>query len=157
MKKRLFLIVGVLIAFSIFAITFATTSQSTNVSITAGSGPVTVTEAVYKPSWSPAKNTLGTTGSGDLFTLTKNTTEDIWVTLYLTNSADLSKAYSYLNLNVTTPEGSKVLTLTNGYISFKFTGAANSSTAISLNSGSYYSIETSNVVYLSPAFYIEAR
>jgi hypothetical protein len=156
MKRKLFLMLGILIVFTITAITFANTSQSTTVSITAGSGPITVTESVYAPSWSPAENALGTTGSGDLFTLTKNTAEDIWVTLYLTNAADLSKAYSYLNLDITTPEGSEILTLTNGYVTFKFTGAASSSTTISLASGSYYSIETTNVS-LSPTFFLEAR
>jgi hypothetical protein len=157
MKRKLFLMLGILIVFTMTAITFATTSQSTTVSITSGSGPITVTQATTNtPSWSPAENTLGSTGSGDLFTLTKNTAEDIWVTLYLTNATDLSKAYSYLNLDITTPEGSKVLTLTNGYVTFKFTGAASSSTTISLASGGYYCIETTDVA-LSPAFFLEAR
>jgi hypothetical protein len=190
MKKRLFLILSLLVALAVTAISFANTSTTTSVDVSVGTSSFfNVKAAKYgetdpadnvagkhnrAPNWSPVQGTSGSlTQSGDLFVLEPGTYNgDGWVYLYLNNADKLSKAYSYLNMNIKVYEKtsagtwaaatevtgtSSYLTLTNGYVAFKITATPGSTYSVSLDGASFYTINTSDTNNLKPSFYIEVK
>jgi hypothetical protein len=191
MKKRLFLILSLMVALAITAISFANTSTTTSVDVSVGASnffnvkaakygdPTPANNVAGKhgrvPNWSPVQGTSGSlTQSGDLFVLEPGTYNgDGWVYLYLNNADKLSKAYSYLNMNIKVYEKvsgatdwtgatalsdvNAYLTLTNGYVAFKIKATPGSSYSVSLDGASFYTINTSVTDNLKPSFYIEVK
>jgi hypothetical protein len=183
MKKRLFLILCLLVAFAITAISFASRSATTNsVSVSTSTNSLGVAAVDLPtirgkhnalPSWTPTEGTAGTISTkGDLFVITADSAADIWVTLYLNNGDKLSKAYTYLNMNIeayyttdttnwattTKKDIDSYLTLTNGYVSFKLSGhAAGGQYSIGIDGGTFFTIDTGTPANLKPSFYVEVN
>lgn len=105
-NRKLVLVGACLLAFALTAGTFAYTwtNASATITATADSDYATVTPADSLPSFSTNVfgKYRGTIPSGDVFTITPdaNYTGDLEVKVYLTNAADLSKTYQYLNMKL---------------------------------------------------------
>jgi len=134
---------------------------------------IEVAEPSVAPSWYAFGRAIGgVTTPGDLFYIdaTENAA-DITVTLYLTNTHELSYCYSYLILEVgvytesnagkweKTPwdDGKLIpeifITLRNGQVSFTLPGHAKHK--VTIDSGSFYCVNASvDGVSLSPQFYL---
>jgi hypothetical protein len=117
---------------------------------------------------------VGNVTRGDLFYIdTGDITNDISVTLHITNTDELIKHYRYMNLNigvyaqtyngrwqkVATGEGEMLpdiyITMSNGHVSFTLTGHARYK--ITVDSGCFYCYGTGNgEIAVSPAFYLTA-
>jgi hypothetical protein len=183
--KKIYLIIALLVALVVSATTFAMTATSATVttSVSAG-GFANVTTSLptgwtapsgygSAPTWSPIAGTTGSVTKGSLYYIDpQQYTGDLLVTLYLNNPADLTKAYSYLNMAIMAQSSANgtswsavtsfqtngnynyYLTLTNGYVSFVLPGG--SKYLISIDNGAYYCVSTSNGS-LSPSFYIDVR
>jgi hypothetical protein len=172
-KRQVFFILSLIIAVAATAVSYATTSGSTSINVGNGSSSprvtTTVTEGVYNdnPSWSPVANSTGSITPGNLYIVNLTGQDDRRLTLYLNNPEKLSKAYSYLNMNITvyksngadptvwTSIDDAFLTLINGYISFDLEGEYEYS--ISIDGGSYYTMTTAVPGNLSPDFFAELR
>lgn len=122
--KKLIAIVAVAILVAVSAVTFASTSGTSSVSISAGgvSGDLASVTAAgsatsflkygtytagsttkYRnPAWSPVANSAGSISTtGDLYSVdTTGNTGNVLVTIYLDNPNALAKNYTYLNLKV---------------------------------------------------------
>ncbi|MDC3414895.1 hypothetical protein NC797_16535 [Aquibacillus sp. 3ASR75-11] len=177
MRKKVFLMLGVLLALAVTSVSYAATNAAKSVTVnsgqfatvTAASGTDGPTGIVDFPNWKPAKGVSGTTGKSDLYIIDPNSyTGDVYGTLYLGNAGDLAKNYSFLNLNVKiygksdsatswTEVETTVLSLANGFITFTLSGGFDSY-AVSISSGSYYAISTDATDgSLSPDFYVEIK
>jgi hypothetical protein len=145
-RKRLLLVVGLLTAmlFSIgaYAYTYATGLQIINVG-EPSTDIATCNTSSGQPDWGSvtanlsANTTCGEVPAGDLFDITPNAayTGDLQVGVYLTNAANLTRAYKYLNMKLYL-EGSEeasqtpdyqVLSLQNGKANFSLAGLISSS------------------------------
>ena len=142
-----------------------------------GEGPVQIeaAEASAAPSLKVFGNAIGGVTPGDLFYIdTANTSIDIPVTLYLTNTDELIRHYRYLNLKVEvyvqtgTDQWEKIteyngelipdtyITMRNGYVSFTLPGCARYKVAI--DSGCFYAYRaTTDGASYSPKFYLAAE
>jgi len=136
---------------------------------------IEVAEPSAAPSWSAFGKAIGgVTTPTDLFYIdaTENTA-DITLTLYLTNTLELSHCYRYLILKVKVYAKSNIgdwqeasmsnedlipdtfITLHNGQVSFTLSGYAEYK--VTIDRGSFYCITTStDRGSLSPEFYLEA-
>jgi hypothetical protein len=179
-KRQVFFILSLIIAIAGTAVSYATTSETTGITVLAGSSSSVLAASHNEttpdiadgnnygdnPSWSPVANSTGSIGAGDLYIINLPTGEDRRLTLYLNNPEKLSKAYSYLNMNITVYEANDnanptswlnpknaYLSLTNGYISFDLTGGKKYS--ISVDGGSFYCMTTDET--LAPSFFAELR
>lgn len=91
--------------------------------------------------------TQGEVPDGDLYDITphENYTGDLLVKLYLTNTADLLKAYQYLNIKVYTADSLEagntpdyqVLSIENGVVQFNIVGGSAVSYTVEVTGGSY--------------------
>ena len=109
--------------------------------------------------------------SGDLFTITPATdyTGNLAVKVYLTNTANLTKAYHYLNMKLyltgsveasETPNY-RLLTLDNGVAAFTLADQGGVTRTLSVIGGSYYLVSNNSSQWspgwtLTPQFYCEA-
>ncbi len=183
--KKLYLVLALLVALGVTAVSFAATAPSASVTTTVSGGNfVSVTSTIpaawtapsgygSAPAWMPIAGTTGSITKGSIYWIDpKDYTGDLLVTLYLNNPADLTKAYSYLNMAVmvlgssngttwseasgfkTSGNYSNYLTLTNGYVSFVLPGG--SKYLIAIDGGPYYCVSTTGGS-LSPSFYIDIR
>jgi hypothetical protein len=200
MKKGLIFLIALLVLLSVTAITFARNTATTSVSITAAgvggdgeaatdaSGIATVDDGIelqystggahpyahVAPTWEPVIEQPGPITAGDLYYFnTTGYTGDILVTLYVTNPYELSKNYSYLNMQVNVRSGTSgawvqstlangdaigtvYLTLVNGKLTFILSG--NTYYDISIDSGTYYPVDVDATGgALSPEFYLEIQ
>ena len=142
---------------------------------TVGQEPVRieVAEPSVAPSMSVFGKAIGGVKPGDLFYIdaTENAV-DITVTLYLTNTQELSHCYSYLILKVGTyvesnagewekaskgngePIPDTFITMRNGQVSFTLPGYAKYK--VTIDSGSFYCTNTNaDRDSFSPQFYLE--
>ncbi|HET7522148.1 MAG TPA: hypothetical protein VFJ73_02375 [Bacillales bacterium] len=183
MKRRLFLLFSIVLALAVSGISYASTQATKEVTVSSGEFATVSkagTDGVYSNdfnAWKPATGVSGTTGSGDLYIITRpaDATGDLYGTLYLSNAASLSEQYSYLNLNVNIygfdsvsqawqdinakSDGTlttKMLSLTNGYVTFQMSGTYEKY-AVSVDGGSYYCISAGQGDVLSPEFFVEIR
>lgn len=107
---------------------------------------------------------------GDLYDITPNPgyTGDLLVKIYLTNTADLLKAYEYLNMKVYVPDSVeasqttnyRVLSMENGVVIFSILGGSASVYTVSISGGAYRLIsdkpeEWSTGWTVVPEFYCE--
>ena len=184
MKRKLFLILGLLLAGTVTSISYAQVTATSGTTIAAvgvsGQFAVVSTRAeaaadsvVLKynvdPAWSPSTDATGNiTTPGDLYYIDTGTYQgDLFVTLSLTNPTELTKSYTYLNLLINVykrqgvdgwvaVEGSTTyLTLTNGYVSFLIPGA--SEFDITIDGGNFYAIGNGTNGSLSPTFFVDVR
>lgn len=175
MKRKLFLVVGIMLALGITSVSYAATSASTNVTVqtsdfatvSQADGTDVVGSYGQQPVLS-AEGSSGTIDSGDLYVVTPQGTGtgDIYGTLYLSNAAALTDSFSYLNFNVQVygfPEGGTdwevvgdplLLSLTNGYVNFTLTGDY-SKYSVGVESGGFYLLNTSTVT--DPEFFVEIK
>jgi hypothetical protein len=197
MNKKVIFIIALVLLFAATAITFAVTSATTTVTISAagisgdpssvktlddvgdtiklkystgGSEPYTH----VAPSWSPVVGETGAVTAGDVYYIdTTDYLGDILVTVFLTNTDELIKDYSYLNLQINVwagtsgdwdqsnmADGSSIgtvyLTLTGGYATFILSG--NTEYCIAVDDGNYYCIDTDAAGgSLSPDFYLDTK
>ena len=133
-------------------------------------------ETSAAPSWNAFGRAIGgVTTPGDLFYIdTINNPADTSVTLYLTNTEELSHYYRYLTLNVgvyvqtgadqwekaTTGNGELIpdtyITMQNGAVSFTLPGYAEYK--ITIDSGCFYCFRNaSDGSSISPKFYLTAE
>ncbi|RLE46909.1 MAG: hypothetical protein DRJ31_09535, partial [Candidatus Methanomethylicota archaeon] len=145
-KRKLYLLaaLGLVLILSggAFAYTYTTAGGTIGIGDPAAN-VATCNTATSQPSWNSvtanlsANTTCGEVPTGDLFDLTPNAayTGDLQVGVYLTNAADLIKAYKYLNMKLYL-EGSEeasqtpsyqVLSLQNGRANFSLAGITSSS------------------------------
>jgi hypothetical protein len=123
------------------------------------------------PQWHAYGNAIGSVVPGDLFYVdTANTTADIPLTLYLTNTGELVHDYRYLTLNIGvyiqtgdrwekasagngTPLPESYLTMLNGQVSLNLPG--NARYKITIDKGCFYCHPGSpGQSATSPAFYL---
>ena len=112
----------------------------------------------------------GEVPQGDLFIVTPdpNITGDLLVKIYITNTADLLKAYQYLNMKVyvaNSIEAGKtpnyqVLSIENGVVMFNIIGGSATSYKVQLIGGSYRLISDNPDEWgagwtVTPEFYCE--
>ena len=143
---------------------------------TAGQAPVQIEAAApaAAPHWNAYGNAIGGVTPGDLFYIdTGNSTADMPVTLYITNTDELVHYYRYLTLNVgvyvqtgtdqwekaTTGNGELLpdtyITMLNGKVSFTLPGYARYK--ITIDKGCFYCYGTvTGKSAVSPAFYLTA-
>ena len=145
-KRKFYLLVALgvtlILSSGVFAYTYTTAVGTINVGEPSGD-IATVNASASQPNWSSvtanlSKNTTcGEVPTGDLFDITPNAaySGDIQVSVYLTNAADLIKAYKYLNMKLYL-EGSEeadetpdyqVLSLQNGRANFSLAGITSTS------------------------------
>jgi hypothetical protein len=197
MKKKVIFAVALVLLFASTAITFAVTSATTTATITAAGiggdassvktladvgGNIklkysTGDDAPYThvaPKWTPVVEEAGAVTPGDIYYIdTSDYLGDVLVTVFFTNTDELIKDYSFLNLQVnvwtgTTGDwaqsnradsaeiGTVFLTLTGGYTTFILNG--NSEYCISIDDGNYFCIDTDATGgSLSPDFFIEVQ
>ncbi len=188
MKRKFFivaLVVALLISGGTFAYTYTTASSTIGAvpaadiaAVTAGATPPAGWTAPsgygVAPSWTPVINSTENITKGSIFWIDPGGyTGNIVVTLYLTNSKDLTSSYTYLNMaimvhsstdgtswsEVTNPafkSGGKYnyyLALTNGYTQFTLPGGKKYHIAI--DGGVYYCISTTGTLY--PSLYLEVK
>jgi hypothetical protein len=130
MKRTLFFGIALILLFAATAITFAQTTATTSIAISAGStsgGASSIktlddigdtiklryssgSEAPYThvaPDWTPIVERPGSITAGDVYYIDSTSyTGDVMVTLYLTNASALSCDYSYLDMQVNVWEDS---------------------------------------------------
>lgn len=185
MRKRLLAVIALFVAATVTGVTFGVTVATTTATATpvGNSGIATVTEAdtdgkhTVRPSWNVTTDAVGRVDTaGDLFVIGgTGFTGDLSATLYLNNAAQLTKAYSYLNLAIvvykftdsawvaaagmTGANYTTYLTLTNGYVSFALPGLAATTTkySIGIDAGSFYCVNAipGSPGTLTPAFYLD--
>jgi len=174
MNRKLILIVAGLLAFAVtagtYAYTYSLTAFTAPAVIDAGGNIATFQEAAAPPEWlsilAPMPDAeddfpgqghaygrykkvkiAGEVPEGDLFVVTPHPsyTGDLLVRIYLTNTADLLKAYRYLSMKVYLGDsieargepGYQLLSLENGGTSFNLEGGHGGSRTISVIGGSY--------------------
>jgi hypothetical protein len=185
MRKRLLAVIALFVAAAVTGVTFGVTVATTTATANAvgNSGIATVTGAnadgrhAVVPSWNVTTGTVGGVDlPGDLFVIGgTGFTGDLSATLYLNNAAQLTKAYSYLNLGIVVYKGVTVaqnttweqaegggimyLTLTNGYVSFALhgLGATTNKYSIGIDAGSFYCVNAAPTSpgTPTPAFYLD--
>jgi hypothetical protein len=197
MNKKVILAVALILLFATTAITFAVTTATTTVTISAaGIGGdassiktlATVGNAIklkyssgagapythVAPNWTPVVGEAGAASPGDVYHIdTTSYLGDVLVTVFYTNTNQLIKDYSYLNLKVnvwtgtsgawsqaTRADGSTIdatyLTLSGGYTTFILNG--NAEYCISVDGGNYFCIDTDAASgSLSPDFFIQVQ
>ena len=134
---------------------------------------IEVAEASAQPTWTAFGKAIGGVTPGDLFYIdATDNPADIVVTLYITNTQELSHSYRYLILKVgihaesNTSEWNKAsmgngesipetfITMRNGQVSFTLAGLAKYK--VTIDSGSFYCTTTNtDGGSLSPQFYME--
>jgi len=145
-KRKLHLLValGLILVLSGGAFAYTYTTAIGTISVGAPSADVaTCNASASQPDWSSVTDNLsenttcGEVPTGDLFDITPNAaySGDIQVGIYLTNAANLTRAYKYLNMKLYL-EGSEesgetpdytVLSLQNGRANFSLSGITSSS------------------------------
>jgi hypothetical protein len=195
MKKKIIFAVALLLLLASTAIAFAQTTATATVAISAGSnsggassiktlndvgGSIalkysTGTEAPFThvaPDWEPIVEQPGAISAGDVFYIDCTSyTGDVLVTLHLTNASELSRDYSYLDMQVNVWEGTSeawdqateadnstigtvYLTIINGETTFILHG--DTEYCISIDGGTYYCIDTDAAGgSTSPDFYLD--
>ena len=145
-KKRFYLIIALslvlVLSGGMYAYTYTTAVRTISIA-EATADVVTVNATPSQPDWDSVTDNLsenttcGDVPAGDLFEITPNAayTGDLQIGVYLTNAADLIKAYQYLNMEVYV-EGSesanetpnyRLLSLQNGQTNFSLTSMAGTS------------------------------
>jgi len=197
MKKTIILALAVLLLLAATSVTFAMTTATTTVTISAaGIGDEAASiktlsdvdadiklkhssgnETPYlnkAPYWRPVVGQTGSVKAGDLYYIsTANYHGNVLVKLFLTNTDELSKDYSYLNLKVSVwtggsdnweqanqADGSNLkpfyLTLSGADYSFILTG--NNEYCITIEDGNYFCIDTDAAGgSLSPEYFIDTQ
>ncbi|HEU5140437.1 MAG TPA: hypothetical protein VFT51_10700 [Bacillales bacterium] len=173
MKRKLFLVVGIMLALAITGVSYAATSASTSVTVnttdfaTVSQASTTTGKYKIQPELS-AEGSSGTVANGDLYIISPQGTGtgDIYGTLYLSNAAALTDNFSFLNFNVqiygTADDGATwdpvgdplLLSLTNGYVNFSLTGDY-TTYSVSVDGGGFYLLNTSAVT--EPEFFVEIK
>lgn len=102
---------------------------------------------------------------GNLFTVTVHPdyTGDLLVNVYLTNTGDLTKAYQYLNMELTlegADENPKLLTLQNGKVSWYLEDSATDNYTVSVTGGGFYLVSGDSTQWsegwsITPGLYSE--
>jgi len=169
--KRLFPIIALLLLLPwpvAYAIDSNTVSSQDSIQIEIAEPPAEPAYTVFGRSIGGLSNPV------DLFYINAtNNTADIVTTLYLTNSQELIKHYSYLILHVGVyvksngewqmasssngePISDTIITMRNGQVSFVLPGYAEYK--VTIDSGSFYSPKvTADSSSLSPQFYLEVN
>jgi len=181
------LVLALVLSVGGYAYTWTTTSATISatadedfVSVTAGATPPSGWTAPsgygVAPSWSPVVDSCGKiTTKGSVFWIDpdEDYTGNMVVTLYLTNSEDLTGSYTYLNMAImvhssddgttwsavtgpafkTGDDYNYYLALTNGYVQFTLYGGKKYHIAV--DAGVFYCISTSGVLY--PSLHLEAE
>jgi hypothetical protein len=176
-------------------VAFAATTSVSNVGVTSLGDYATVTAAGSSgkwgaaPAWDPVTGVPGQipdsaagNTAGDLFIVdTSQYAGDVYLTLYMTNGAELTGAYSYLNLGITVYEWDSTLNtgaggwestpvagvsgstpnafvgITNGFVTFRLAETANGGKySVGIDSGSFYPI-SAVAADLSPDFFVDVR
>ncbi|MDG7034738.1 MAG: hypothetical protein JRM78_00765 [Nitrososphaerota archaeon] len=172
-KIRIFSVSAVIMALLILSAAYATTSTTATISINSGSPVGAVAWTNENPSWKPATNAGGSITAGNLYNVTVPGSTTSLVTIYLTNPANLSVDYEFLNMNISyghgvssvfTPipqsEGTfngTILSLSNGYVQFEITNSQSGPAiyTIGIAGGSFYCLTTTGPSgSLNPSFYI---
>jgi len=132
-------------------------------------------EASAQPTWTVFGKYIGGVEAGDVFYIdATDNPADIQVTLYITNTQELSRCYRYLVLNVGVyaennsgewekaaqwngePAPDTFITLRNGQVSFTLSGYANYK--VTIDGGSFNCITTNaDGGSISPRFYLEVE
>jgi hypothetical protein len=166
-KRRLYLVaaLGLILILSGGAFAYTYTTAVGTISVGTPSSDVAISNiSSSQPSWSSVTDNLsenttcGEVPTGDLFDITPNAgySGDVQVGVYLTNAANLTRAYKYLNMKVYL-EGSeeagetpdyRVLSLQNGRADFSLSGISSSSkswvqtTKSDFEGGTLYQLDT---------------
>jgi len=108
--------------------------------------PASVTQVYVSVNYEK-KITQSEVPAGDLFDITPHSdySGDLQVKIYLTNTAELIKAYSYLNMELYTaksiesqkPMTFRVLSLENGVVSFNIEGGSDTEYVVEVSGGAY--------------------
>ena len=132
--------------------------------------PAICTQAYIQVNYETTGTTLADIPQGGLYDIypDANYTGDLTVQIYITNTADLLKAYQYLNIKVNvsgsveagnTPDY-KILSLENGVVRFSILGGSAKQYIVSVTGGSYSLIsgnpaEWATGYTVTPEFYCE--
>jgi hypothetical protein len=132
--------------------------------------PVYCTQVYVQVNYTTSGASQGEIPHGDLYNITPDTNYmgDLTVKIYITNTADLAKAYDYLNMKIyvahSTEAGNtpdfKVLSLENGVVEFSIIGGSAAQYTVSVTGGSYGLVSDNPAEWLAgytltPEFYCE--
>ncbi len=163
------LAVVLMIAGGSFAYTYLTATQQ--ISVTGAGGDIATVESYGSPSWgSLAGQQAGNLPNTVLFKITPlaSYTGKLLVSVYLTNTGELTPVYQHLNMKteLNDKDGNKVgriefLTLENGVVTFEMSYGAgwNSPYYVAITGGSFNTLKgvADSGESFAPAFYAEVR